>query len=56
MYLAVLLVLVAVYFLAPCSAQRRGPRVLSSLALLGSLSVPYAWNTYDLPRGARRAR
>ncbi len=50
MYLAVLLALVGVYFVLPLlfRDRRRGVPLLLSFALLGSLSVVYAWNTYDL--------
>jgi len=50
MYLAVLLSLVGVYFLAPLLLRdrRAGVALFLSLALIGSLSVAYAWKTYDL--------
>ncbi len=50
MYLAVLLALVGVYFALPLifRDRRRGLALTLSLALLGSLSVLYAWHTYDL--------
>jgi hypothetical protein len=50
MYLAVLLALVGVYFVLPLlfRDRRTGLALLLSFALLGSLSVLYAWNTYDL--------
>ncbi|HSL00862.1 MAG TPA: hypothetical protein VK869_11030 [Rubrobacteraceae bacterium] len=50
MYAAALLALVAV-FLVPfllLHDRRRGLALLSSLTLLGALSVVYAWDTYDL--------
>ena len=51
MYEAALLVLVAAYVLPYLLAHERakGLVLLSSLALLGFLSVFYAWGTYDLP-------
>jgi hypothetical protein len=50
MYLAVLLALVGVYFVLPLlfRDRRTGVALLLSFTLLGSLSVLYAWNTYDL--------
>ena len=50
MYLAGLLALVGVYFALPLlfRDRRRGLALTLSLALLGSLSVLYAWHTYDL--------
>ncbi|MDQ3183784.1 MAG: hypothetical protein M3Q62_09655 [Actinomycetota bacterium] len=50
MYLAVLLALVGAYFVLPLLSRdrRTGVALLLSLTLLGSLSVLYAWNTYDL--------
>ena len=52
MYEAVLLLLVAAYVLPYLLAHERakGLILLSSLALLGLLSVAYAWETYDLPQ------
>ncbi|MBA2713979.1 MAG: hypothetical protein H0U55_10580, partial [Rubrobacteraceae bacterium] len=52
LYEAALLVLVTVYIVPYLLAHERakGLTVLSSLALLGSLSVIYAWGTYDLPQ------
>lgn len=52
LYEAALLVLVAAYFLPHLLAREhaKGLAILSSLALLGFLSVLYAWNTYDLPQ------
>jgi hypothetical protein len=52
MYAAALLALVSVFLLAPLLSRdrRRGLALLSSLALLGTLSVAYAWGTYDLLR------
>ncbi len=51
MYAAVLLALVGAFFLPflLLHDRRRGLALLSSLALLGALSVVYAWDTYDLP-------
>lgn len=54
MYAAALLALVAV-FLLPfllLHDRRRGLALLSSLTLLGALSVVYAWDTYDLAGAA----
>ncbi len=50
MYLAILLSLVGVYFVVPLlfRDRRTGMALLLSFALLGSLAVLYAWNTYDL--------
>jgi hypothetical protein len=50
MYLAALLALVGVYFVLPLLFRHRrtGLVLLLSYTLLGSLSVLYAWNTYDL--------
>ncbi len=50
LYLAVLLALVGVYFALPMlfRARRRGLVLTLSLALLGMLSVVYAWHTYGL--------
>ena len=50
MYLAVLLALVGVYFVLPLLFRNRrlGVALLLSFTLLGSLSVLYAWSTYDL--------
>src|SRR5918997_1141740 len=50
MYLAVLLALVGVYCVLPLlfRDRRTGVALLLSFTLLGSLSVLYAWNTYDL--------
>ncbi|MDQ3930422.1 MAG: hypothetical protein M3328_14915, partial [Chloroflexota bacterium] len=52
LYEAVLLALVVVLFLPYLLAHERakGLVLLSSLALLGLLSVLYAWDTYDLGR------
>jgi hypothetical protein len=52
LYEAALLTLVAAYFLPHLLARERpkGLAMLSSLVLLGSLSVLYAWDTYDLPQ------
>ncbi len=52
LYEAALLVLVTAYVVPYLLAHERakGLTVLSSLALLGFLSVIYAWETYDLPR------
>ena len=52
LYEAALLALVAVYFLPYLLVHERtkGFVLLSSLALLGFLSVLYAWDTYDLPQ------
>jgi hypothetical protein len=51
MYAAALLALVGVFFLPflLLHDRRRGLALFFSLALLGSLSVVYAWDTYDLP-------
>ena len=51
-YTAVLLALVAALFLPYLLVheRRRGLVLLCSLALLGFLSVLYAWDTYDLPQ------
>ncbi|MDQ4128922.1 MAG: hypothetical protein M3151_13415 [Actinomycetota bacterium] len=50
LYLALLLALVGAYFLPLLLLRdrRRGVALLFSLAALGSLSVVYAWDTYDL--------
>ena len=50
MYLVVLLALVGAYFVLPLlfRDRRMGVALLLSFTLLGSLSVLYAWNTYDL--------
>lgn len=50
-YLALLLSVVAAFFMLPAllRGRRRGFALLSSLGLLGVLSVLFAWNTYDLP-------
>ena len=52
LYEAVLLVPVAACFVPYLLARERkkGLVLLASLALLGSLSVVYAWDTYDLPK------
>ncbi len=52
LYLAVLLGLVGALFLPYLLIRKRreGLVLLSSLALLGLLSVLYAWDTYDLPQ------
>ena len=52
LYLAVLLAVVGILFLPYLLAynRRKGVALLCSLALLGILSVIYAWDTYDLPR------
>jgi hypothetical protein len=52
LYEAALLVLVSVYFLPYLLTHERakGLAMLSSLVLLGSLSILYAWDTYDLPQ------
>jgi hypothetical protein len=51
MYLALLLALVGAYLLPYLllRERRRGIALLSSVALLGTLAVLYAWTTYDLP-------
>jgi hypothetical protein len=51
-YLALLLALIAILFLPYLLLRRsrRGLALLLSLVLLGSISVVYAWDTYDLPR------
>ena len=53
MYLAGLLALVGAYFVLPLLSRdrRTGTALLLSFMLLGSLSILYAWNTYD-PGGA----
>ena len=50
MYLTVLLALVGAYLVLPLlfRDRRTGMALLISFALLGSLAVLYAWNTYDL--------
>jgi hypothetical protein len=50
--LAVLLALVGIFFLPYLLIRdrRRGLALLCSLALLGFLSVLYAWDTYNLPQ------
>ena len=52
MYLAMLLALASALFLPYLFLRERrtGIVVLASFALLGLLSVIYAWDTYDLPR------
>jgi hypothetical protein len=52
LYLAVLLALVGALFLPYLLVRKRkrGLMLLSSLALLGVLSVLYAWDTYNLPQ------
>ncbi len=52
LYLTLLLALVAAYFLPDLLARERrtGLTLLSSLALLGCLSVLYTWDTYNLPQ------
>ena len=52
LYEAALLAVVAVVFLPYLLLRERktGLTLLASLALLGSLAVVYAWETYDLPR------
>jgi hypothetical protein len=52
LYEAALLALVSVYFLPYLLVHERakGLAMLSSLVLLGSLSILYAWDTYDLPQ------
>ncbi|MCA1848498.1 MAG: hypothetical protein LC704_05860 [Actinobacteria bacterium] len=52
LYEAVLLALVGIVFLPYLLVRdrKRGIALLSSLALLGLLSMLYAWDTYDLPR------
>src|SRR5215216_3154257 len=52
LYLAALLALVGVMFVPYLLVKDRGRGVvlLCSLALLGLLSVIYAWDTYDLPQ------
>ena len=51
-YLALLLFIVTALFLpyALLRERGRGFALLSSLGLLGVLSVLFAWNTYDLPK------
>ncbi|CAN5707512.1 hypothetical protein BH24ACT21_BH24ACT21_11680 [soil metagenome] len=51
-YIALLLFIVTVLFLpyALLRERGRGLALLSSLGLLGVLSVLFAWNTYDLPK------
>lgn len=50
MYLAALLVLVGLFFVLPLvfRDRPRGVALMLSLALLGVLSVAYAWHTYGL--------
>ena len=50
LYLALLLALVGLYFVPHLflGDRRRGLALLLSLAALGSLSVAFAWDTYDL--------
>ena len=50
MYLAALLALVGLFFVPPLLGRNRraGIALTLSLALLGGLSVAYAWHTYDL--------
>jgi hypothetical protein len=52
LYEAVLLAVVGIVFLPYLLVRdrKRGIALLSSLALLGLLSMLYAWDTYDLPR------
>jgi hypothetical protein len=52
LYEAALLAVVAAAFVPYLLARERkkGLALLASLALLGSLAVVYAWDTYDLPR------
>jgi hypothetical protein len=52
LYLAALLALVGILFVPYLLVKdrRRGVVLLCSLALLGLLSVIYAWDTYDLPQ------
>jgi hypothetical protein len=52
MYLAVVLALVGLLFVPDLLLRDRpkGVALLLSLALLGLLSILYAWNTYDLPQ------
>ena len=52
LYLALLLAVAAAYLLPLLLARERrtGLTLLASLALLGILSILYAWDTYDLPR------
>jgi hypothetical protein len=52
LYLALLFALVAAYLLPLLLARERrtGLTLLASLALLGVLSILYAWDTYNLPR------
>ena len=52
LYLAVLLALVGALFLPYLllRERKRGLTLLSSLVLLGVLSVLYAWDTYNLPQ------
>ncbi|HKH11365.1 MAG TPA: hypothetical protein VKA73_09495, partial [Rubrobacter sp.] len=52
LYEAALLAAVALVFVPYLLARgrREGLALLASLALLGSLAVVYAWDTYDLPR------
>jgi hypothetical protein len=51
-YLAILLALITILFLPYLLLRdrRRGLALLSSLSLLGFISVLYAWDTYDLGR------
>jgi hypothetical protein len=52
LYLAMLLAVVGILFLPYLLVRdrRKGVALLCSLALLGILSVIYAWDTYDLPQ------
>ena len=52
LYLALLLALVAIYLLPFLLARERrmGLTLLASLALLGVISILYAWDTYNLPQ------
>jgi hypothetical protein len=52
LYLALLLVLGAVYLLPVLLARERrmGLTLLASIAFLGALSILYAWDTYNLPQ------
>ena len=54
LYEAALLAAVAAVFVPYLLLRdrRKGLALLASLALLGSLAVVYAWDTYDLPRAA----
>jgi hypothetical protein len=52
LYLAVVLAVVGILFVPYLLVRdrRRGVALFGSLALLGLLSILYAWDTYDLPR------